>query len=414
MAGAVAALSARAASPGARVALVRRSPGATALSSGAVDAAPDAEALPSDRFFARRAPLDAARRYAARHPEHPYAALGDRVEQLGVALEFAAQQLPLLAPPLPRARWLATAFGTVQPCALCQRTMIAGDLASGEGPLAVVGLRGHLAFDARLVADGLARLASLGAPPVQAVELDLFMREEEAQLRPHELARALERPGAAEQAGQLLRKAAPAGTAAAIFPPILGLSPTSRVAARIQEAAGMPVAEVLGGVPSVPGIRLQAAIEAKLAEAAVELVSGSVAEASFPGQPVKVGDRILVAPAWVLATGRFIGGGVSRRGAVVEPAVGLPVFAGAVPAGGRPTAALTAAGNWALQPLLAAGVRVDHLLRPLGAQGRPAHQRLFAAGSVIGGHEPAVDGTGLGSAILTGYLAGRSALGVEG
>ena len=46
---------------------------------------------------------------------------------------------------------------------------------------------------------------------------------------------------------------------------------------------------------------------------------------------------------------------------------------------------------------------------PLDERGRPVHPRLFAAGAVVGGHEQATDGTGLGVAILTGYLAGRAA-----
>jgi glycerol-3-phosphate dehydrogenase subunit B len=54
-------------------------------------------------------------------------------------------------------------------------------------------------------------------------------------------------------------------------------------------------------------------------------------------------------------------------------------------------------------------VRVDRQLRPLSASGAPLHPRLFAAGAVVGGHEPAADGTRLGVAILTGYLAGAAA-----
>jgi glycerol-3-phosphate dehydrogenase subunit B len=75
----------------------------------------------------------------------------------------------------------------------------------------------------------------------------------------------------------------------------------------------------------------------------------------------------------------------------------------------RPAATLTSRDRRAPQPLLAAGLRVDAALRPLGADGAPAHPHLFAAGAVVGGHEHAADGTGLGVAILTGWLAGRAA-----
>jgi glycerol-3-phosphate dehydrogenase subunit B len=78
----------------------------------------------------------------------------------------------------------------------------------------------------------------------------------------------------------------------------------------------------------------------------------------------------------------------------------------------RPSATLTVRERRAPQPLLAAGLRVDARLRPVDAGGRPVHEALFAAGAVIGGHEHAADGTGLGVAVLTGYLAGRRAAGL--
>jgi len=116
----------------------------------------------------------------------------------------------------------------------------------------------------------------------------------------------------------------------------------------------------------------------------------------------------------VLASGRFVGGGVARQGRLLEPTLGLPVQAAEGREAGvhlahRPAASLTVRDRRAPQPLLSAGVRVDAALRPLDERGRPVHPRLFAAGAVIGGHEQASDGTGLGVAILTGWLAGRAA-----
>ncbi|BDG07077.1 FAD-binding protein [Anaeromyxobacter paludicola] len=413
LAGAVAALAAR--ERGARVALVRRSPGASALSSGAVGVAWDADALPGDPLRARRGWLESARRLGARRPEHPYAVVGEGLRELPAALAFAASELEaLLAPPLERNRFLATAHGAALGAALCQRSMAAGDLLEVRGRLAVAGFRGHLGWDARLVAGGLARYAPLGGPEPVAVELDLFAGPGEGLLRPHELARALEPPGAAEEAGRRLREALPAGAAAALLPPVLGLRLEARVPERLSAAAGLPVAELLGDVPSVPGLRLQDAMERRLRQAGVELVEGPVERAEAPGLALLAGGRELVAGAWVLATGRYTGGGVARRGRLLEPVLGLPVHAGGEdPAGprlhARPPAALTRAGCFEPQPLLAAGLRVDPELRPLGEDGRPFHPRLFAAGGVLGGHEPAQDGTGLGVAILTGYVAGRGA-----
>jgi glycerol-3-phosphate dehydrogenase subunit B len=410
MAGSIAALAARAS--GARVALARRAPGATALSSGAIGAAPDKWAAAGEPLASRLGTLAAARRIAARGPSHPYARVGAELDRLEEALAFAAAELDeVLCPPGARPLFLATPSGGIRSSALAQRSMVAGDLASIRGPLAVVGLRGHLGFDAALVAGALSSCPALSVRGHRAVELDLFMDEVGAVLRPHELARALEVEGAAEEAGRRLRRALPPGAAVALFPPVLGLSPGARVAERIAESAGLPVAETLADVPSVPGLRLDAALRRRLAAAGVEVLEGAAAIGGAPGSPVSVGGREALAPAWVLATGRFTGGGIVRRGGLEEPLLDLPVH---VPGGeggsraARPSASLTARDRRSPQPLLAAGVAVDEALRPLGHGGLPAHPRLFAAGAVVSGHGVA-DGTGLGVAILTGYLAGRRA-----
>ncbi|HET8539582.1 MAG TPA: FAD-binding protein [Anaeromyxobacter sp.] len=411
MAGAIAALAARAA--GARVVVARRSPGATALSSGAISVAPHRPAHPDEPLFARRGPLDAARAVAATSPDHPYARLG--LDALDDALAFAARELGgLLAPALERPRVLATAFGSAVSAALCQRSMEAGDLLAVRGPLAVAGLAGHLAFDAGLVAAGLARFAARGGPRAHAVAVDLPAVVAPA-AKPYDLARALEAPGAAEELGEALRGVLPGGAGAALLPPVLGLDPAARVPERVAAAAGLPVAETLSDVPSVPGLRLQRALDDRLREAGVVIVTAAVAAGwAAPGEAVDAGGTPVRASAWVLATGRFVGGGVARRGTLFEPALRLPVQAAegreaGVHLAARPAASLTVRDRRAPQPLLSAGLRVDAGLRPLDERGRQVHACLFAAGAVIGGHEQATDGTGLGVAILTGWLAGRAA-----
>jgi glycerol-3-phosphate dehydrogenase subunit B len=142
--------------------------------------------------------------------------------------------------------------------------------------------------------------------------------------------------------------------------------------------------------------------------------------ATGPDVPASVGGREVVARSWVLASGRFVGGGIERRGALVESALGLPVLASEGPFAdpsvrfaGRPPASLTLRDSRSPQPLLAAGLRVDEELHPLDAEGRVLHERIFAAGAVVGGHDPSSDGTGMGVAMFTGWIAGRAAAGRE-
>lgn len=410
MAGVIAALAAR--GRGRRVVLVRRAPGATALSSGAVSVAPDLGALRDAPLSSRRPTLEAARRLAAARRDHPYAVAG--VDRLGEALAFAAAELQhVLAPAEDRRCFLATPYGSAVGVGLCQRANLAGDLLRVRGTLAVAGFRGHAAFDAPLVADGLSRYRARGGPEVTALAVDLPIGVGPL-ARPHELARALDAAGGAEALGDALRAALPAGVGAVLLPPVLGLDPAARAPERVAARAGVAVAETLSDVPSVPGLRLQRALEERLAAAGVEVLQGDVAVPPEPGSPVAVDGATVSAPVWILATGRFVGGGIARRGVLAEPALRLAVQAAEGREAGvhlavRPAASLTVRDRRDPQPLLSAGLRVDAALRPVDERGRVVHARLYAAGAVVGGHEQATDGTGLGVAILTGFLAGDAA-----
>ena len=417
VAGATAALAAR--EGGNRVVLVRRAPGSTGLSGGAVSVAQDPACMPETPFAARAGVVESARRIAATRPGHPYRLLRDRLGGLWNAVEFATGQLSaVLEPPTGRNRWLLTPFGHAHAAAACQRSMAAGDLADVRGTLVVCGFEGHLGWDPGLVASGAERVRALGGPSPRAVLLDLFRWEEGALGRPFDLARLLEAPGAAEEAGRVLRRVLARGDAAAVLPPVLGIDPGARVPERIAAEAGIPVAEILSDLPSVPGLRFHRAIEARLAAAGVEVLQGEVRSGAGPDLPAAVGGREVVARSWVLATGRFVGGGIERRGELREGVLGLPVVASEGPFSdpsirfaARPPASLTLRDSRAPQPLLAAGLRVDEELHPLDAEGRVLHPRIFAAGAVVGGHDPASDGTGMGVAMFTGWLAGRSAAG---
>jgi glycerol-3-phosphate dehydrogenase subunit B len=115
--------------------------------------------------------------------------------------------------------------------------------------------------------------------------------------------------------------------------------------------------------------------------------------------------------ALVLATGRFVGGGIAeRQGLLVEPLLGLPLY----DLGGRRVDGLAARrlvrrDYEGEQPLFGTGVRTDTRMRPLGADGLPRFTNCFAAGDLLGSFDPARDRTGLGVALLSGRRAGAEA-----
>jgi glycerol-3-phosphate dehydrogenase subunit B len=409
MAGAMAALSA--AKKGARVLLARRALGATALSSGAVDVAPDPTSSPSD-LEAQRVPQEQGAAAVARlHPAHPYGVLRAQLPRLGESLRFCAAALPeLFAEPSGRNALLPTPMGTVKPAAMAQRAQLGADAAALPERVVVVQFQALPSCDARLVASGLEEAGralgrTIGATPFTSA----FFRTVEDPHRPvHELAAMLDADGALEALAAELKPRLPAGTQAVLFPPVLGRTRLD-AAARLSAALGVPCLELLSTAPSVPGVRLQEALDRALRAANVELVEAPVRCQDLPSSRFEVGDRLLSAGAAVLASGKFLGGGIERVGRFRETVFGLPVFAGTQRAGDEYVGDLLDDRVESDQVAFHAGVRIDESLRPLSADGGPASPSLFAAGSVIRGYDPASDKTGLGVAIFTGYLAGEAA-----
>ena len=60
-------------------------------------------------------------------------------------------------------------------------------------------------------------------------------------------------------------------------------------------------------------------------------------------------------------------------------------------------------------PLFSVGVRTNANLQPVGERGQVLCENLWAAGSLIGGYNPATEHCGMGVAAGTGTLSGRMA-----
>ncbi len=415
MAGAIAALSARRA--GAKVRVVRRALGATALSSGAIDVAAD-PVVPAGVWNAHLvSPIEAARAWSRLRPNHPYAVLRDRLDRLEESLRFAAACLPeLLVPPLERNALLPTPLGTVKPSAMGQRNVLGADVGTLPSRVALVQFRVNPAWDARMIAQGIEEAArALGRNVSVAVVESDFLREVEDALRsPYELGERLDAPGELRRLADDLRRRLPEGTEAVLLPPVLGR--------RVEDLAGqlgvllrgVRCAEILSAAPSLPGIRLQEALDlalkregVRLEHAEVRVVDGEH-EGSFMFS-VGDGGELVRPDSVVLATGKYLGGGIARGERFSETVFDLPVIAGGRAVTNEYIGHLLSETVVQEQAAFRAGVRVDATLRPLRADGKPAHANLFAAGAVLCGYDPATDKTGLGVAIFTGYLAGEAA-----
>ena len=408
-----------AARAGLQVALVRRGPAATAVSSGALDLVPPREAADPAGWL-RRLPREA--------PDHPYVAGGTPPPAVG-ELDAEAQRLATelagvglrLRVTLRRPALVAAVTGQMRRTGVVLEGIAGGDL-DQAGRVAVAGIRGLLRVDAAAIAAAIAERPGDG-PAARALTLDPRLPGVDegiaGDLDDATLSRAVEAAGGAEAFGEAI--AAALGTDAVdvvLVPAVLGLDDPEGVRARVEAAAGVRVAELLSPPPSAPGWRLARAAEAMARRAGVEIVTGSVAgirRAERRAVAVEAaGGDTLSCDVLVLATGKYLGGGLTGDRHPREPLLGLPLFTGGVPVDTLNPRDLVERTRFGPQPFLAAGVRTDADGRPVDAFGTPVLDNLLACGALLTGLDTTLRGGGLGVAVWSAARAGRTAARLRG
>ncbi|HEX6307395.1 MAG TPA: FAD-binding protein [Longimicrobiales bacterium] len=359
---------------GARVLLVRRGPGATALAGGAWDTPP---------------------------PEPLRAALA----AAGLLLHDVDGVLPHPDGTLVRCRAAADSH-----------TRLSAVFSAGTDARTIAcGIAGVPSFHARSLASLWSDAAGRTDGALEPVTLTLADTPA-AGWSPISLAALLDREPH-RLAAALARSARERGATHAILPAVLGLTEHARVLGAMDDA-GVIAGEALGSVPSVPGWRLDRALLRAVADAGVRVVQGSVEGAVVRGGSVEQvsvrsaeGSVAFGARAFVLATGKFLGGGITAESEFAESALGCDVaierFTRTID---DPAAALvlTDPVRTEPQPVLSTGVRVDTHGRPLGVAAVFA-ANVFVAGTVRAGAETAT--FGLGAAAQDGWSAGGRAAG---
>lgn len=194
------------------------------------------------------------------------------------------------------------------------------------------------------------------------------------------------------------------------MPAILGVRKSGEIASDLERQIGTPVFEIPTMPPSVPGLRLKEAVEGELLRKGASLLRGrralAINSTGHSCVSVVVGARqsqeTLKAKGVVLATGRFLGGGLAAsRNGIRETIVNLPVYQPQSRRDWHRPLFLDPIGH----PVNRAGLEVDDLLRPLGSNGRCYHENLFAAGSLLAHQDWKRTKSGAGLAIATAYGA---------
>lgn len=340
---------------------------------------------------------------------HPYTLLGRARVEHAVEWLLGLGGPPRLVGGLDANMRIPTALGVAKPTALVPVTMRAGDLRQ-RAPIAVVGFGALKDFYPSLLADNL-RSAGHEARAIEIVpEL-----AGEADVGALGFARHLERrPEFRAELAALLRPRLEPGERVAI-PAVLGLEHADEIWQELQERLGAPVFEVPTLPPSVPGMRLYAALRERLLGLGGRIVIGPPAiGAERHGSTVRA--VLAQSPAratrlegrWiVLATGGVSAGGIAMdsHGDVREVVLDLPLLH-ANGAGGR----RFAPGYLDEQPFARAGVAVDATLRPVDGEGRRALDNVIVAGATLAGAVPWREASGNGLALATGHAAAGTIL----
>jgi glycerol-3-phosphate dehydrogenase subunit B len=201
-----------------------------------------------------------------------------------------------------------------------------------------------------------------------------------------------------------------------ILPPVLPAGGRDDLIRKITDALSLPVYELLSLPPSAPGLRLAEHLDGVAKELGADLVRAEVVGYESEGDILKAllinehgaGTRV-EAEAFVLASGKFLGGGIEKDRAFKELIFDLPVFIGDSAPGEIFIEKVAGLHVNERHAMFEAGLKIDEALRPLGQDNKPRFNNLFAAGAIIQGYNYMTDGTGAGVALATGAKAGTNA-----
>lgn len=342
-------------------------------------------------------------------PGHPYAKLGvDAIRRAVKGFLIFMDSAGLHYCGLPeRNVTLPTAVGTIRTAYRVPRSMWQGVAALQDGlPTMIVDFEGMKDFSASAMVEALRSRW----PNLQARRVPFPVGFPGVDRHNPLLAEALESPEVRAKLADVIRPHLP-GIRVVGMPAVLGIRNADRVVTDLEDRLEVEIFEIPTMPPSVPGMRLREIAREALLNRGAQLLEGMQAtEVRTEGRQctgITVGGtgvwhENLESKGIVLATGRFLGGGLAAsRGGISETLFGLPVAQPSSRSLWHRDLFLDRRGH----PVSEAGLAVDDRFRPLGEDGGPAFENVFAAGSVLAQQDWTRTKCGAGLAIATAYGA---------
>jgi glycerol-3-phosphate dehydrogenase subunit B len=197
------------------------------------------------------------------------------------------------------------------------------------------------------------------------------------------------------------------------LPAMLGIYRTHEVVSDLEARLGMPLFEIPTIPPSVPGLRLKESFEKGLRAKDVRYFFQNrvrrVRAENNQNFEINIGRKTtedtIQARGIILASGRFIGGGLyADRQRIKETIFDLPVHQPNNRTEWHRRDMLDPEGH----PVNRAGLEIDDSFRPLDSVHQPAFRTLFAAGSILAHNDWKRLKCGAGLAIASAFGAVKS------
>lgn len=209
------------------------------------------------------------------------------------------------------------------------------------------------------------------------------------------------------------------GLDAIIFPPCIGRNwqEHAELFAALDAALPCRVAEAAAARNSIHGWRLDRFLRDNVAVETIRARATSVDVAGGGVLRIQTDDETVEAESLILATGRWIGGGLPKDAPLREPLLELALWIDGAPVPNPDESwlpGLLSEHVFEDHPLFRAGVAVDDALRPLDRDGQPLADNIYAAGRVLAGTNSFWDGTTEGVDLATGHQAAINALSLFG
>jgi glycerol-3-phosphate dehydrogenase subunit B len=345
---------------------------------------------------------DGLAQWIKEHPGHPYSKLDwERIEQALSFFVSTFQSQYTFQSVNHENCLIPTGAGTYRPTYLIPPTMIAGTSLE-KGKVLMVGFKGFRDFYADYTADQL-KCRGIVIP---------FSEFQGQEMIATSVARLMERESFREAFGREVKKQMD-GESRVGFPALLGMRDPLRVKKDLEEIIGAEVFEIPILPPSIPGMRIFRHFKEWLIQRGVTFLLGhSVSKANLNAkrcESIEVSHPPLSQPysadRFILATGRFIGGGLKAdEEKILEPLFNLPVFQPGL------------RDNWFANsffnshPIHQAGILTDASCRPVDQKGEQILDNVWIAGSILAGHNCIQEKSREGIEIATGYWAAKNAL----